>query len=205
MLQKSLNKKGGKQLNVQSKPIQENIKLSTELKLFLKSCTCPVSKKVAEDKLEEVEADLNEKCYTKNVETVKEYVKGAEDEKGEFSQLKLWKLKQKLCLKACDPPMAKRDKEGKLITSPQSLKNLYLNTYQDRLKHRNMKSALLDIYFLKQELWKSRLKELARAVGVAVGRRSGGRLATTLVATKNVFIFFFFFFLFFFLRRHLFS
>ena len=35
---------------------------------------------------------------------------------------------------------------------------------------------------------------LARAVGVAVGRRSGGRLATTLVATKNVFIFFLFFF-----------
>ena len=29
---------------------------------------------------------------------------------------------------------------------------------------------------------------LARAVGVAVGRRSSGRLATTLVATKNVFI-----------------
>ena len=33
---------------------------------------------------------------------------------------------------------------------------------------------------------------LARAVGVPVGRRSGGRLATTLVATKNVIIFFFF-------------
>ena len=47
---------------------------------------------------------------------------------------------------------------------------------------------------------------LARAVSVAVGRRSGGRLATTLVATKNVFIFFFFlFFSFFFLRRQLFS
>ena len=41
---------------------------------------------------------------------------------------------------------------------------------------------------------------------VAVGRRSGGRLATTLVATKNVFIFFFIFFFFFFiLRRDLFS
>ena len=53
---------------------------------------------------------------------------------------------------------------------------------------------------------------LARAVGVAVGRRSGGRLATTVVATKNVFIFFFLPFFFpvffppvFFLRRHLFS
>ena len=29
----------------------------------------------------------------------------------------------------------------------------------------------------------------AQAVGVKVGHRSGGRLATTLVATKNVFIF----------------
>ena len=38
------------------------------------------------------------------------------------------------------------------------------------------------------------LLKLARAVGVPVGRRSGGRLATTLVATKNVFIFFLFFF-----------
>ena len=31
---------------------------------------------------------------------------------------------------------------------------------------------------------------LARACGVPVGRRSGGRLATTLVATKNIIIFF---------------
>ena len=36
-------------------------------------------------------------------------------------------------------------------------------------------------------LWK-----LARGVVVPVGRRSGGRLTTTLVATKNVFIFPFF-------------
>ena len=39
---------------------------------------------------------------------------------------------------------------------------------------------------------------LARACGVPVGRRSGGRLAMTLVATINLIIFFFlFFFLFF--------
>ena len=40
---------------------------------------------------------------------------------------------------------------------------------------------------------------LARAFGVPVGRRSGGRLAMTLVATINVIIFFLFSFLFFFL------
>ena len=32
---------------------------------------------------------------------------------------------------------------------------------------------------------------VAQAAGVPVDQRSGGRLATTLVATKNIFIFFF--------------
>ena len=36
-------------------------------------------------------------------------------------------------------------------------------------------------------------KELAQAVGVPVGRRLGGRLVTTLVATINPIIFFYFF------------
>jgi len=45
--------------------------------------------------------------------------------------------------------------------------------------------------------------KLARACGVPVGRRSGGRLAMTLVATINVIIFFFLFS--FLLRRLLFS
>ena len=47
---------------------------------------------------------------------------------------------------------------------------------------------------------------LARAVGVPVGRRSAGRQATTLVATKNVIIYFFsFFFPFFFFSVATFS
>merc|ERR1712013_154866 len=45
--------------------------------------------------------------------------------------------------------------------------------------------------------------KLVRACGVPVGRRSGGRLAMTLVATINVIIFFFLFS--FLLRRLLFS
>ena len=50
----------------------------------------------------------------------------------------------------------------------------------------------------------NKVQLLARACGVPVGLRSGGRLAMTLVATINVIIFFSFFFLFF-LRRLLFS
>ena len=62
--------------------------------------------------------------------------------------------------------------------------------------------------FFQTKLWDIQQESaiLARACGVSVGRRSGGRLATTLVATKNDILFSFFsFFPFFFLRRLLFS
>ena len=56
------------------------------------------------------------------------------------------------------------------------------------------------LYLKNQQLYKL---ILARACGVPVGRRSGGQLAMTLVATINLIIFFFFFF--FLLRPLLFS
>ena len=37
---------------------------------------------------------------------------------------------------------------------------MYLETYQKRLKHREIKSGLKDIQFIKEELWSSRLEEL---------------------------------------------
>ena len=58
--------------------------------------------------------------------------------------------------------MAKKDENGNLITSPELLKALYLKTYKNRLKNRPMKDSLLDVFFLKQELWSSRMIELRR-------------------------------------------
>ena len=56
--------------------------------------------------------------------------------------------------------MAKRNESGILVTSPNLLKNLYLQTYKHRLRQREIKPELMDVYFLKMELWKSRLEEL---------------------------------------------
>ena len=66
----------------------------------------------------------------------------------------------KHCQAQGDPPTAKQDKNGALITSPNLLKKLYLDTYSDRLKNRDIKTELQDLYFLKSELWESRLEEL---------------------------------------------
>ena len=90
----------------------------------------------------------------------KEYVESVETLDGNFSQLGFWKLKQKIWPSASDPPMAKHDRAGNIVTAPQVLKKLYLETYVDRLKHREMKPELMDVYFLKKELWMSRLNNI---------------------------------------------
>ena len=56
--------------------------------------------------------------------------------------------------------MAKTDFDGNLFTSPGGLKNIYIETYKPKLKNREMKPELLDLYWLKTELWLSRLEYL---------------------------------------------
>ena len=79
---------------------------------------------------------------------------------GNFSQAGMWKLKNILIPKEMDPPMAKLDKLGNLITAPVALKNLYLKTYVERLRHREMKFNLNSNYLKKVELWEMRFNYL---------------------------------------------
>ena len=89
---------------------------------------------------------------------MREQLQVIESLEGKFSHQGLWKIKQKLCPAANDPPMAKKDEKGNIITAPEALKHLYLETYRKRLRQREMKSDYMDIYFLKSELLNSRLQ-----------------------------------------------
>ena len=72
-----------------------------------------------------------------------------------FNQQGFWKIRKQCCPKSIDPPMAKRDCSGHLVTEPQALKRLYLETYTERLRHREIKPGLEDIKILKTDLWNS--------------------------------------------------
>ena len=49
----------------------------------------------------------------------------------------VWKLKNKLFPKNIKAlPMSKKDAVGRLVSSPDELKNLYIDTYVHRLRHR---------------------------------------------------------------------
>ena len=90
-------------------------------------------------------------------------IKDVEDVDGTFSQLKLWKLKRKVCPRPADPPMAKKDEDGNIITVPSQLKKLYSVTYKHRLRNRKIKTGLEDIYTMKMKLWPSRMIELTES------------------------------------------
>ena len=51
------------------------------------------------------------------------------DSPSSFSNLGMWKLKNKLWPKERDPPMAKFDERGNLLSCPEGLKKLYLRHY----------------------------------------------------------------------------
>ena len=136
------------------------MKIANKLKVFLANNNCDIGKESALKELKDVEDQIVEIEASKNTDTVKEHIETLETLDGNFSQMGMWKLKQKLCPVAVDPPMAKLDDKGNLITSPEALKQLYIETYRNRLSHRIMKPEYNDIFLLKTELWMSRLSTI---------------------------------------------
>ena len=91
---------------------------------------------------------------------VQEHMKTLGTYDGRFSQSGMWKLKNKLWPKDQDPPMAKIDEGGNLITTPGELKKLYLQHYVKRLEHRKIKEDYVENYEKKLVLWKLRFDTL---------------------------------------------
>ena len=64
-----------------------------------------------------------------------------------------WKLKQKIFPKARDISAAKYDANGHLVTSGEKIKNLYLETYKERLAHKEIKDGLEEQQRRREELF----------------------------------------------------
>ena len=132
-----------------------------ELKNSLLTVQCNIVKVILNDKISQIETNVSNIMYEKNTEKVKTFNEELKVN-GKFSQNGVWKLKKKLCLKSRDPPMAKKDIEGNLVTNPQLLKELYMDTYKHRLRHRKMNEEYVDILNMKESLWKLRMDRLVR-------------------------------------------
>ena len=96
------------------------------------------------------------------------------------------KLKKRLCPSSIDPPVAKINEKGELITEPHALKELYLKTYSKRLSHRDMKPELIDIYNLKMELWANRAQIIEKCKTIDWNHKCLKNVLTKLKRNKTI-------------------
>ena len=107
-----------------------------------------------------LEKEIQEQCAAENARIIREQVEMLSDTSGNFSSNLMWKVKSKVCKKAGDPPMAKKDSRGNLVTAPTQLKNLYSDEYVHRLRHREIKDSLETLKSLKEDVWSSTFRIL---------------------------------------------
>ena len=169
-----------------NKFLQSRLNAQVQINQLLKSSQCPVSVNMLKHMLEQIEDEMNNIMRASNYEKVVNYLKSCNPENALFCQTGFWNLKRKLCPRRTDPPMAKRDQKGNLVTAPNALKKLYLDTYVDRLNHRVMKTDLKDIFILKTLLWNSRLCELEAKPSVDWNMRQLDKVLQTLKNRKAI-------------------
>ena len=117
-------------------------------------------KEVLNDKLSEIEGSICNLVYEDNYSKVVDNLKQLGDEGGNIQPLGIWKIKRKLFPKNRESlPFAKKNCDGKIITSQHQLKSLYLDTFTHRLRHRLINDKYKYLKDLKEELWKQRLKQ----------------------------------------------
>ena len=111
--------------------------------------------------LELVVEQISDLCADKNKETVNKYIGEIDVGLDGFKQVQTWGLKKRLAPKnVIDPPAAKKNATGALVTDKHELETLYLETYQSRLSPNPISKDLDELKNLKEYLFSIR-KRLA--------------------------------------------
>lgn len=140
--------------------LQAKLKSKAEMKIFLKNNKCNIAKNIVENNLDTLETYLEENCAQQTAMIIKEQINEMKSEKGKLTHRGMWKIKRKLFPDSTDPPIAKIDFHGNLITSTEALENLYVETYKHHLRQREIEPKYEDIFLMKTELWERRLIKL---------------------------------------------
>ena len=132
----------------------------SKLKISLAQHLNQERKNEIENKIEQIESKMLNLTSERNLKIVEEHLKLLRNSEDKLSQNGMWKLKNQLWPKDRDPPMAKFDEKGNLISCPISLKKLYLGHYVQRLAHRTIKESYQENYQKKMALWQLRFNLL---------------------------------------------
>lgn len=106
---------------------------------------------------EEVEREVSEEYLKEIMETLRE-LGGEENSISGEGRKKMWKLLKRNYPKIVPAvPVGKKDRKGNIITNHKGLKDLYLQTYINRLRNRPIMPGFEDIKKMKTELFNLRI------------------------------------------------
>ena len=104
-----------------------------------------------------IEEEISNKIFERNRIMIIEQVGGMVDTASNLSRVRMWKIKQKVCPKTdISYPVAVAVVD--LITNKADLKNLYVRTYKERLRHREIRPDYAQLKDLKNGLFEIRNK-----------------------------------------------
>ena len=122
-----------------------------ELRSKIKTVHDMVEIENMKEKINDLETKLSNLISAENTQKFKDNLNTLCSIDGAFIPTGFWKIKRK-CLpkngKAL--PVSKINSGGRLVSNPVELKQLYLRTYEHRLRHRPIKPGLEDIKTLKE-------------------------------------------------------
>ena len=109
--------------------------------------------------LEKISKNISDICADKNKLIIDEFIGDIDSNSEGFNQIQTWGLKKKLVPRnTIDPPAAKKNDSGELITDKKSLEKLYLETYKNRLAPNDIPEDLLELKDMKEYLFYIRKK-----------------------------------------------
>ena len=108
------------------------------------------------DELEDIEEVISESCAESNRKLVVENLGHLSSTDGSVNTNGMWKIKKKIFPKHNKAlPVSKKSIAGRIVTNPEELKSLYLETYRNRLRHRPIAKDLKKLKNLKEKLFRN--------------------------------------------------
>ena len=108
--------------------------------------------------LDDVIAELTKMVSKENRDKIFETFKALDQSERENFASNIWEIKKKEFPKvSTSVPSAKTDVNGRIVTDPNGIKKLYLETFTHRLRQRPIKEDFSDLFKLQQDLCRKRL------------------------------------------------
>ena len=161
-----------KKIRIRKRECKENLKISSLIN----------QKRGLKDReKEKISEDIAERIFEKNRKIIIDQVGEMIDNSSNLSRVKMWMVKQKVCPKNdSNYAIAKLNTNGDMVTDKTELKNLYVNVYKSRLKHKEIRPEYYKLKELKNGLFQLRITL------VKLRNSEEWKLSDLVKATKNL-------------------